>query len=99
MDSVIILYTESDSNDDIEVRNTLKDLTKEELKHLFRELGLSDEKVRNNYEDTTLSQYRDELIRCWILEDDEVEDKGGATWESLRNALRSIGKRGIARKI
>ena len=77
----------------------MKDLTKEELRRLFRELGLSDEKVRNNYEDTTLGEYRDELIRCWILEDDEVEEKGGATWESLRSMLRSIGKRGIARKI
>ena len=95
----IILYTEHDCNDDIEVQNSLKDLTKEELKCLFRELGLSDEKVRNSYEDTTLSEYRDELIRCWILEDDKVQERGGATWESLQKALRSIGKTGIANRI
>lgn len=78
----------------------MKDLTeKEELKSLFRELGLSHHRVTNSYDGSTLTAYRDTLIKSWILQDDYVKEKGGATWESLRDALRSIGKTGIADKI
>ena len=80
------------------VQDHLKDLTKEELKSLFRKLGLSPTRVENRY-DSSLNVYRSYLVKSWILEGDRVQEKGGATWESLRSALKSIGKTGIADKI
>lgn len=71
----------------------------EELKLLFRKLGLSSDKVNNRAENAALDTYRNDLIGLWILEDDKVPEKGGATWENLRKALTSMGKTGIAMKI
>lgn len=71
---------------------------KEELRRLFRKLGLSPTKVDDKY-DSALNVYRSDLVRSWILEDDKVKEKGGATLESLRDALRSMDKIGIADNI
>ena len=92
-----LLYVELD-DDDIEVDRLLQPLQKDELKQLFRKLGLSPTTVDNKYHDT-LTAYRTDLIRSWIQEDDKVMEKGGATWKNLQDALRSIGKTGIASKI
>lgn len=93
-----MVYCTDLEKDEMTVQDHLKDLTKEELKSLFRKLGLSSARVENSY-DSSLTVYRDDLVRSWILEDDRVQEKGGATWESLRGALRSIGKTGIADSI
>lgn len=88
-------YTDLE-NDETAVQNYLKDIMeKEELKSLFRRLGLSHHRVTNNY-DGSAHAYRSTLIKSWILQDDYVKEKGGATWESLRDALKYIGKTGIA---
>lgn len=86
----------SDLEDDIAVQDHLKDLTKEELKHLFRILGLSTATVENRYDISSVMAYRDYLVKRWILQDDKVEGKGGATWKNLQAALKDIGKTGIA---
>lgn len=91
-----LLYTGSE--DDIKVQELLLPLTKEEIRQLFRILGLSSTRVENKYDDT-LTAYRNDLIRSWIQEDDKVMDKGGATWKNLQDSLRSMGKTGIANNI
>ena len=93
-----MVYCTDLEKDEKAVQDHLKDLTKEELKSLFRTLGLSPTRVENRY-DSSLNVCRDDLVRSWILEDDRVKEKGGATWENLQSALRSIGKTGIADKI
>lgn len=90
-------YTDLE-NDETAVQTHLKNLTNEELKRLFRKLGLSHDRVNNNCNGSTTA-YRDYLIKSWILQDDFVKGKGGATWESLESALRSEGKTGIADEI
>ena len=92
------LSLHSDLKDDIAVQDHLKDLTKEELKPLFRILGLSTATVENRYEGTSVMAYRDYLVKRWILQDDEVQGKG-ATWKNLQAALKDIGKVGIANAI
>ena len=96
---LLIVFLHSDLKDDIAVQDHLKNLTKEELKHLFRILGLSTATVENRYEGTGVMAYRDYLVKKWILQDDEVQGKGGATWKSLQAALKDIGKTGIANAI
>ena len=92
MHSLSLLQYYIDPNDDIEVHDFLNDLTKkEELQKLFRKLGLSATTVKNNYQGSSLYEYRDDLIRMWIRGDDEVTSKGGATWESLNAALEACG--------
>lgn len=93
-----MVYCTDLEKDEMTVQDHLKDLTKEELKYLFRKLGLSSARVENSY-DSSLTVYRYHLVRSWILEDDRVQEKRGATWESLQGALRSIGKTGIADSI
>ena len=92
------MYFNTGLDDDIAVQDLLKDLMKEELKELFRKLGLSPRRVELQY-DSALNVYRNALVRSWILEDDKVKEKGGATWETLRDVLRSMDKRGIADNI
>lgn len=100
---VILQYIHSVSfftglEDDITVQEYLKDLIKEELRTLFRKLGLSPTRVENKY-DKDLNEYRSDLVRSWIREDDKVREKGGATLENLRDALRSMDNIGIAENI
>ena len=91
-----LLYAELD--DDIEVERLLQPLQKDELKQLFRILGLSPTTVDNKYHDS-VAAYRSDLIRSWLQEDDKVMEKGGATWKNLHDTLISIGKTGIASNI
>ena len=87
--------------DVLKAKGLLTSLDKNELKDLFRELGLSDMTVRNKYSDD-LSVYAEDLIRSWILEKDAVLKSevylGGATWENLKKALQ-LKHTGIANKI
>ena len=80
----------------------LQYLTKDELMDVFRELGLYDHAVRNEYS-ASLSVYISDLLRAWILGKDGVLQseiyQGGATWENLRSALISLNHRGTAEKV
>lgn len=94
----VVLTINTGLDDDITVQDHLKSLLREELKELFRRLGLSPTRVETKY-DRDLNVYRNDLIRSWILEDDKVIEKGGATWENLREVLRDMEKIGIADNI
>ena len=80
----------------------LKSLENYQLRDLFRELGLSDATLMNNYSQSTVA-YAEDLIRAWILERDNVleseEYPGGATWENLKKSLKHCGHNGIAKKV
>ena len=76
------------------VKELLKPLNKDELKGLFEKLGLYDGTLRNKYSHSTAA-YLDDLVRGWIQERDDVLDRGGATWESLKKALHRLGHNGI----
>ena len=73
-------------------------LNKEQLRDLFRELGLADRILQNGFEVHAINQYADSLLRAWINEEDYVPT-GGTTWENLKTALQSIGCGGAANQI
>ena len=76
----------------------MKNLKHNQLKDLFRDLGLFDATVLNKSDD-----YANDLIRAWILGSDDVlkseKYTGGATWENLKTALVEWGHIGIANHI
>ena len=74
--------------DILQVKEILRSLEKQDLKNLFRELGLYDHTVRNK-DSESLEVYAEDLVRAWILGKDNVV-KGGATWENLKKALVKI---------
>jgi hypothetical protein len=93
-----------DINKDIPItKRYLQHLNKEELKQLFQELGLYHSTVVNNFSDGSRDGYAEDLIRPWILGRDGVLKsevyRGGATWENLTKALRTINHIGIADSI
>lgn len=94
----VVLTINTGLDDDITVQDLLKSLLKDELEELFRRLGLSPTRVKIRY-DSALNVYRNDLVRSWLLEDDKVKEKGGATWENLRDVLRDMDKIGIADNI
>ena len=99
--NIIFLYLKctfliTDINDVLKTKGLLQNLEKNELRDLFRELGLTDSTVQNRYSDST-SEYADDLIRCWILGKDYVLKKGEPTWENLKKTLKKLNHHGIAR--
>ena len=82
------------------VKEILRSLEKQDLKNLFRELGLHDQTVRNK-DSESLEVHAEDLVRAWILEKDNVINsyQGGATWENLKKALEKMNYVGIARSI
>ena len=84
--------------DGLDAKEILQSLNKQELKDLFRELGLCDITVRNK-DTQSLKEFADDLVRAWIHGRDNVLDKGGATWENLQKALLKLGHVGVARSI
>ena len=80
------------------VKELLKPLNKDELKGLFEKLGLYHATLGNKYSHSTAA-YLDDLVRGWIQGRDAVLDRGGATWESLKRALKRLDHNGIAAKI
>ena len=73
-------------------------LNKEELRDLFRELGLAHRTLQNHFENYGVDQYADSLLCAWINERDNVPT-GGATWENLKTALQKNGCGGAANQI
>jgi hypothetical protein len=95
--------TSADIDRDVyNAKKLLNHLKKDEVKDLFSELGLFDATVHNEYS-ASLNVYTDDLLRAWILGKDGVLQsetyQGGATWENLRNALRTLNHHGIAKTI
>ena len=75
-------------------------LNKDQLKNLFRELGLADKTLKNNFQNYGDDQYADEMLEAWINGRDNVLNNpaysGGATWENLRKGLAKLGHHGAA---
>ena len=86
------------NKDGRKVKKLLKPLNKDELKALFEELGLYDTTLRNKYSYSAVV-YLDDLVRSWIQARDDVLDREGATWESLKKALLELEHKGIANDI
>ena len=83
--------------DILQVKEILRSLEKQDLKNLFRELGLYDHTVRNK-DSESLEVYAEDLVRAWILGKDNSY-QGVATWENLKKALVKINYVGVARSI
>ena len=99
--SMLPPYITLDINKDIlQVKEILQSLQKQDLKNLFRELGLYDNTLRNE-DSGSLEVYAEDLVRAWILGKDDVVNsyQGGATWENLKKALVKINYVGVARSI
>ena len=81
----------------------MKFLSKNQLKDLFRELGLADSTLQNCFETADKDEYADNLLHAWINKRDYVltstEYPGGPTWENLKKALHNIGHHGAAEAI
>ena len=74
-------------------------LGKEELRDLFRDLGLANATLQNHFEDYGLKKYAEDLLHAWINKRDDVLKKGGPTWENLKTALSEKGHNGAVEEI
>ena len=89
----------ADLDDDLlKANELLEDLEKDDLRELFKELGLSEKTVKNKYAAATTA-YANDLLRNWIIQKDDVLKKGGATWPNLKAALIRKKQAGIAAEI
>ena len=81
----------------------VRHLDKEQLRDLFRELGLANKTLQDTLDHHGLSQYAEDLVYAWINGRDDVLKKpeypGGATWDNLRKALTKEGHGGAALQI
>ena len=69
------------------------------------ELGLA-LRLSKDTLDTIEANYPRDVGRClieclskWLERADAVDSKGGATWDSLSDALRSVGENAVADKL
>ena len=83
----------------LHVRKLLSNLNKNDLRDIGRRLGLSNDTVNNTYDNASNSAYCDDILSDWMIERDNVRNKGGATWENLKRALEAQGLTGHAAKI
>ena len=84
------------------VTEYLLDLYKAQVYHLAISLGLSRTRAKNLRDSSheTIS-FLDDVITAWLQRVDQVDERGGPTWRTLVDALRSrrLGHNGIADKI
>ena len=74
-------------------------LGKEELRDLFRDLGLANATLQNHFKDHGLNEYAEDLLLAWINKRDGVLKKGGPTWGNLKTALTNKGHNGAVEEI
>ena len=78
-------------------------LNKDELRNLFRLLGLANATPESHIDHYGLNQYAEDLLRDWINGRDNVlnnpEYPGGATWENLRKALTQLGHYAAVKRV
>lgn len=79
--------------------DSLIGLEKPELQDLGEVLGLFNSTVRDKYHGSSIKEYRDSILHCWLIKCDEVVQKGGATWRILVSALNKMNQGGLAEKI
>lgn len=78
----------------IVVKRFLKQLAPSEIRSLGLELGLRLPHLKRMNDDL------DEMIHCWLREDDDVyETSGIPSWENLVKALEEAGFKGVAADI
>ena len=96
MVTIYLQYMSIDINKDgCQVQRLLNSLDRDNLKALFKELGLYETTLGNKYSDSAVA-YLDDLVSSWIQARDDVLERGGATWENLKSALKKLGHNGIA---
>ena len=83
------------------VSGYLLDLDKEQMKTLGVVLGLSHLTVSNSYEGSTKISYLNDILRAWLLQQDEVGENGCPSWATLTTSLEheQLRQSGIAKKI
>ena len=74
-------------------------LNKDQLRDIFRELGLANATLEEHYQDYGLNEYAGDLLKAWINKRDGVLEKGGPTWENLKTALTKKGHNGAVEEI
>ena len=96
MVTIYLQYMSIDINKDgCQVQRLLNSLDRDNLKALFKELGLYETTLKNKYSDSAVA-YLDDLVSSWIQGRDDVLERGGPTWENLKKALKKLGHNGIA---
>ena len=100
-----MLFSFTDRDKDLGVAKSILVyyLNKEQLKDLFRELGLADVTLQNHFKDCSLMAYAEDLLHAWISGRDNVLNHpnypDGATWVNLKKALTLLGHKGTAGRI
>ena len=99
--NLIFIIGMTDINRDFAFAKSLlvRYLSKGDLRNLFRQLGLANTTLEDQYDTPGKDQYADYLLSAWIRERDAVLSCGGATWENLESALRQMGQPGAANEI
>ena len=77
----------------------MKYLNKDQLRDIFRELGLANATLQEHSQDYGLNEYAEDLLTAWINKRDDVLEKGGPTWENLKTALTEKGHKGAVEEI
>ena len=77
----------------------LEGLDKERTKRLGLRLGLSPRTVNNTFSNSTESQYHEDILRAWMNAVDDVNKKGGPSWNNLYRALEDDGMSGFAERV
>ena len=83
-------------DDHFEVTEYLLPLSKTQMYHLGRSMGLSHFKLQDKMDS---SLFKDEVVAAWLRREDDVEKRAGLpSWRSLVRALREqrVGQNGIA---
>ena len=82
--------THNNPTDLRDAKRVLRGISKEDMRRLGQNLGLSATTVQN-YDNRDTISYIDEILNAWLLGRDNVLDQGGPTWGNLRDALLEQG--------
>ena len=77
----------------------LEGLDKERTKRLGLRLGLSPLTVNNTFSNSSEYLYHDHILSAWMNGVDDVNQKGGPSWNTLYNALEDEGMSGFAERV
>ena len=73
-------------------------LDKDQLRDIFRELGLVNATLQE-HKDYGLNEYAEDLLKAWINKRDDVLEKGRPTWKNLITALTKKRHKGAVEEI
>ena len=80
------LFSADRDGDFGDTKKILVKYDKEQLRDLFRELGLANDTLQNTYESSSISQNAEYLLQAWINRTGGVLEKGGQHGKIMRES-------------